>query len=93
MFLEFCAGLAFFTSLGVALQLRVLPYPYVLKGFGWLALLLAAVALALTVIPFDTSRLVTWGVLACWLTAQVGGQVARRKWHNRLRAGTSLRIS
>jgi len=89
MFLEFCAGLAFFTSLGVALQLRVLPYPYVLKCIGWLALLFAAVALAMTVIPFDTSNLMTWGFLGGWLLTQVGGQVARRKWHSRLRAADS----
>jgi hypothetical protein len=86
MFLEFCAGLAFFTSLGVALQLRVLPYPYVLKCIGWLALLFAAGALALTVLPFDVNKWANWGVLGCWLMAQVGGQVARRKWHRRLRS-------
>jgi len=84
MFLEFCAGIAFFTSLGVALQLRLMPYPARIIGLSCLAVLLTIIALALTFTDLGTQSSLTWVVLSTWLAVQVSAQVARRKWHRQL---------
>lgn len=86
MFLEFCAGIAFFVSLGVALQLRVMPFPRALKCLCWLALLLAGGAVALTLTTMPAKNVAAWGLLGVWLAAQVGAHVARRRWLLQLRA-------
>lgn len=86
MFLEFCAGIAILVSLGVALQLRAIPCPHLLKCFGWLAVLLAIAAVAMTLTSFASKTMAAWSLVAAWLATQIAVQIGRHRWLGRLRA-------